>query len=273
METEGDLSSLIPIGSYSWKTGSKNSWCSKPEGFTTDLTFSQCFPNKYTCDSGYCIPLHQRCNTELNCEDKSDENNCKYMIFGQDYSNRQLPIDESGEPCIVYINASVLAFPKIDTLNLKFTADFYLNLRWYDLRLDFQDLNNVTSLNALSYEDNLSLWVPKLAFLNALGPFTTLVDKANIGFLVREGPRLKEKRSLSEEGKKSNVYEYLNFCNIIIFMIYNHLCTIYNFWAAMLFSGRDNSIYMTREYFQEYSCAFDLKYYPFDTQVIDIYEF
>ena len=64
METEGDLSSLIPIGSYSWKTGSKNSWCSKPEGFTTDLTFSQCYPNKYTCDSGYCIPLHQRCNTE-----------------------------------------------------------------------------------------------------------------------------------------------------------------------------------------------------------------
>ena len=42
---------------------------------------------------------------------------------------------------------------------------------------------------------------------------------------------------------------------------------------AMLFSGKDNSIYMTREYFQEYSCAFDLKYYPFDTQVIDIYEF
>ena len=149
------------------------------------------------------------------------------MIFGPDYSKRQLPIDESGQPCIVYINASVLAFPKIDTLNLKFTADFYLNLRWYDLRLDFQDLNNVTSLNALSYEDNLSLWVPKLAFLNALGPFTTLVDKANIGFLVREGPRLKEKRSLSEEGKKSNVYEYFNFDNIIIFIIL--IITIYLF--------------------------------------------
>ena len=175
--------------------------CAKPEGFITELTFSQCYPNKYTCNSGYCVPLHQRCNTELNCKDKSDENNCNYMIFGPDYSKRQLPIDESGDPCIVYINASVLAFPKIDTLNLKFTADFYLNLRWYDLRLDFQDLNNVTSLNALSYEDKTSLWVPKLAFLNALGPFTTLVDKANIGFLVREGPRLEEKLSLSEEGK------------------------------------------------------------------------
>ena len=42
---------------------------------------------------------------------------------------------------------------------------------------------------------------------------------------------------------------------------------MYNFYLAMLFSGKDNSIYMTREYYQEYSCAFDLTYYPFDTQV------
>jgi hypothetical protein len=36
----------------------------------------------------------------------------------------------------------------------------------------------------------------------------------------------------------------------------------------MLFSGRKNAIYLTREYFQEYACEFDLTYYPFDTQVI-----
>ena len=52
-----------------------------------------------------------------------------------------------------------------------------------------------------------------------------------------------------------------NFCFMYI-CIKNLLVHI-----AMLFSGKDNSIYMTREYFQEYSCAFDLKYYPFDTQV------
>ena len=100
METEGDLSSLIPIGSYSWKTGSHNSWCSKPEGFTTDLTFSQCFPNKYTCDSGYCIPLHQRCNTELNCEDKSDENNCHTLVLEENYNKRVPPIT-SADPISV----------------------------------------------------------------------------------------------------------------------------------------------------------------------------
>ena len=36
------------------------------------------------------------------------------------------------------MNVSVLAFPFIETFNLKFTADFFLNMRWYDLRIDFQ---------------------------------------------------------------------------------------------------------------------------------------
>lgn len=35
----------------------------------------------------------------------------------------------------------------------------------------------------------------------------------------------------------------------------------------MLFSGLGNSISLTREYYLEYSCNFDLVYYPFDTQV------
>lgn len=35
----------------------------------------------------------------------------------------------------------------------------------------------------------------------------------------------------------------------------------------MLFSGRKNAVYLTREYYQEYACEFDLIYYPFDTQV------
>ena len=35
----------------------------------------------------------------------------------------------------------------------------------------------------------------------------------------------------------------------------------------MLFSGANNSIRITREYFQEYTCQFDLQEFPFDTQV------
>ena len=35
----------------------------------------------------------------------------------------------------------------------------------------------------------------------------------------------------------------------------------------MLFSGHTNSILITREYYQDYGCNFDLQYYPFDTQM------
>ena len=33
------------------------------------------------------------------------------------------------------------------------------------------------------------------------------------------------------------------------------------------FESEKNSLYLTREYYQDFSCEFDLGYYPFDTQV------
>ena len=93
-----------------------------------------------------------------------------------------------------------LAFPKIDTINLQFTADFYLNLRWNDLRVDFRDLNNRTLLNALDYVDREKLWVPRLGFLNALGPYQTVTDESTTGVLIRQGNPIGEDITLSTEG-------------------------------------------------------------------------
>ena len=91
----------------------------------------------------------------MNCIDKSDEYYCDYLRFGENYASGKkilltkflcfviknstyiselVPRDESGNPLIVYMNVSVLAFPFIETMNLKFTADYFLNLKWYDLR-------------------------------------------------------------------------------------------------------------------------------------------
>ena len=116
-----------------------------------------------------------------------------------------IPRDVNGDPCYVYINISVLAFPSIETVNLKFTVDFYLNLRWYDPRIDFRDLNNVTSLNSLSKWGVENIWTPRLAFTNALGPVQTLVDELTVGLLHREGHPLPEDIYLSTEGNPINI--------------------------------------------------------------------
>ena len=120
--------------------------------------------------------------------------------MGANYARELIPIDTSKKPCIVYINASVLAFPSIDTVNLKFTADFYLNLRWYDFRVDFRDLNNITTLNGLSEVDREALWTPKLNFLNALGPYQTVMDDLSSGVLIRQGNPLPEDLTMETEG-------------------------------------------------------------------------
>lgn len=207
--------------------------------------------------SNFFFRLSNRCNTEIDCADKSDEYHCSYLNFGPNYAKELIPRDEEGTAVIIFMNISILAFPDIDNVNLKFTTDFFLNLRWYDLRVDFKDLNNITSLNSLSEKARDTIWTPQLAFVNALGPFQTVADEMTSGVLIREGHPLQEDLSISTEGK-----------NKVTWVVILWSLKLFHFnLSAMLFSGRENSIMITREYYQEYSCDFDLKYYPFDTQV------
>ena len=38
-----------------------------------------------------------KCNTEIDCKDKSDEHNCDFMFFGeQNYAKELIPRDEGG---------------------------------------------------------------------------------------------------------------------------------------------------------------------------------
>ena len=76
-----------------------------------------------------------KCNTKIDCLDGSDEDNCHFLNHdNHNHAKELFPSSYSGGPCLVYINVSVFAFPNIDSFNLKFTADFYLNLKWYDPR-------------------------------------------------------------------------------------------------------------------------------------------
>ncbi len=77
--------------------------------------------------------FRDKCDTDIDCADKSDEYYCAYLRFGENYAKELIPRDETGNALDVYLNVSILAFPSIDTVNLKFTADFFLNLRWLEI--------------------------------------------------------------------------------------------------------------------------------------------
>lgn len=194
---------VLPIGTNEWELTEDDAICGMEATEIKQLSFSTCHPWMYTCNTGHCIDLSQRCDTEIDCPDKSDEYNCNYLVFGPNYAKELIPRDREGNPVVVYLNVSILAIPEIDTVNLKFTVDFYLNLRWYDLRLGIQDLNNITLLNTLGEEELDSIWKPQLAFTNALGPFQTEADELTTATIVREDDSLPEDPYLSTEGTRA----------------------------------------------------------------------
>jgi hypothetical protein len=129
----------LPLGRQVWTTGPETILCGETGGFSLSLTFSICFPNQFTCNNGFCIDLKQRCDNLMDCEDKSDELDCQYVVFDSGYLKHLIPTDESGTQPI-FINVTLKTFPNIDSVGLQFTADFYLNMRWYDSRLTFHNL-------------------------------------------------------------------------------------------------------------------------------------
>ena len=190
----------FPMGRHKWKLAEGDSFCEHEIGNSIQLTLSQCYPGKFTCDSGQCIPLEERCNIELNCEDETDESNCDGIKIGNEYAKEKVPVSVTAEPTIIYINVSILALPIISTKDVKFSADFYLNLRWHDLRLDVWDLSHDFYKNSLSKEELDGLWMPKLDFVNSLGQMYPIGPSD--GILIRESEPFNEDISLATEGNE-----------------------------------------------------------------------
>ena len=58
------------------------------------LTLSDCHPNKFTCDTGHCIELEQKCDSVVDCSDGSDELNCEFLLLQNDYKNDKSPLKQ-----------------------------------------------------------------------------------------------------------------------------------------------------------------------------------
>ena len=80
-----------PIGRYNWEASSPGGLCDVGQGQMIPLALSNCYPNKFTCDSGRCIDLSERCDTFITCGDSSDEKDCSYLRFTDGYAKEISP--------------------------------------------------------------------------------------------------------------------------------------------------------------------------------------
>ena len=165
-----------------------------------------------------------KCDSEFDCPDKSDEQNCTYLVLGADYQKELMPrtVEMRDEPVVVYINVSILTLRSIDTAQMQFTADFFLSLRWHDLRVVLQDLSSIALLNTLSEGIVSNLWKPQLTFLNALGPYQTVYDEKVSAMVIKENEPLPEDMSRSKEGQQ--ILKKCSICNLYLSIVLFSKC-------------------------------------------------
>ena len=199
------------------------------------LSFTTCTKDQFTCNSGLCINILDRCNSRPDCYDLSDEFNCRKINPGPSYQPyiAPPPVNKS-DKIVIVTSADIMSILDIDEIASIFQVQFFLHLTWLDSRLKFYNLKNDTGLNALSPMEMQQLWIPVLMFENTEDKPLTRVDEKTSITIQKQGSF-----SLSKLEDVEN---------------------------QQSFEGSENSISMTGFYNIRFICNYEMKWYPFDIQ-------
>ena len=227
-----------------WENGE---WIHLYRPYLTRLKLTGCREGEFTCDDGQCVSMEQRCDQVTwspgplanvpNCRDKSDEVNCQLLVLENNYNkNVPPPQPNSSHPTQVNISLVLKNVVEVEEVDHSIHLKFQIILKWNETRATYQNLKRDTTLNTLTDEDINDLWLPLVIYDNThqeettrLGEWRTTVTVTREGEFTRSG---------MEEVDE-----------------------------AEIFQGGENTLTMYQTYTHEFQCVYQLKRYPFDTQV------
>ena len=99
--------------------------------------------------------MEERCNQIGNCEDKSDEKNCKLIVFEDKNYNKKVPpftlAKNSNDNIPAKVRVSTQLKNVLDISGLSHTIDLKIGitLRWYENRVVYHNLKRKEALNIL----------------------------------------------------------------------------------------------------------------------------
>lgn len=129
-----------------------------PDNETLRLTLSGCREDEFTCDSGRCVKLSGRCDSRMNCDDRSDEDNCD--VIRVDTEQRMSVTSKPFSPLEVKAEVNLAHLTGINLAENNFVASMWLHLSWTDKRLEFFNLPSSSSKAAKLSTENM--WKPKV---------------------------------------------------------------------------------------------------------------
>ena len=202
------------------------------------ILFSNCEEHEFTCEDGYCLSMDFRCNGVINCpSDNTDEANCSIVVMDNTYQKDYAPVKFVKNDMLkvnvstsIDIESILLISEKDSLIILKLS----LKILWFDHRLQFNNLKNITSMNTFPVREKEQLWIPDVVFSNTE---------------TREGIEMDRKAFLTV--RKLGKYKPED-----IQILANRL----------VFKGSENPIIYTRPFRVQLTCTFNVAWYPFDFQ-------
>ena len=98
--------------------------------------------------------MEERCDQIVHCKDKSDENNCKLIVFEDNYNNKVPPFtvnkDMSVEAVKVNVSTSLMNILAISEFDHTIHFKLGIMLKWYENRVQYHNLKVREALNTLT---------------------------------------------------------------------------------------------------------------------------
>ena len=178
--TYAQVPEVYPFGKREWTI--VNDSCSGEETVKKTLNLSPCTVNSFTCDNGICIPMESRCDQKLDCEDVSDEKNCKIIVLDEKSYLKDKPPPPLNVSGVVDVRISIQLYKIIEISEVTsiFRTQFKLFMEWKDPRITLWNLKNDTTLNTLTGNEKSQIWNPTLMFFNTEKKSRTINDKETL---------------------------------------------------------------------------------------------
>ena len=225
---------IFPVGRSQWEM--YDPMCGIHKAQNNSLSLSTCkFGLQFTCNSGSCVDLENRCNQTIDCSDGSDEQGCKLVQVPATYRKvaPPKPLNHS-TPLAITTFIEIVSIDTINTIDMKVGLTLNIIMRWLDSRLKFANLTPGDK-NRVQQRTVGDLWIPLDYVIHKNAVIGEIFQDMEIDVGVEsEAPP----------------------------MPMDHEHAIQN----TLYSGTDTTMEVTQSYRIMYTCTFNLRNFPFDSQ-------